>query len=77
MIQSIERELKQFRESFHLRNCNVYDFFIVYRVPRGLAFPASEDANKLIDKLKLNLVAVPTTLQAGDSFTVKSSDYEL
>jgi len=71
---SIDRHFEQFRVSFHSRNVMVYDNSMVYKVPRGFAERMATDANVLIEKLNLPLVAIPTTLLAKDSFYIKSNE---
>jgi len=71
---SIDRYFEQFRVSFHSRNVMVYENSMVYKTPRGFADRMADDANVLIEKLNLPLVALPTTLLAKDSFHVKSNE---
>jgi len=70
MTKSIERELTQFRETFRHKNVTQYGDSLVYRCPDGWADGMAEDANVLIGKLKLPLVATPTTLFRKDSFSI-------
>ena len=72
MIQTINRQFETFRVSFYSHNVTVYDDSMVYRTPKGLADKMCEDANDLIRKLNLDLVAIPTTFANKDSFHVKN-----
>jgi len=67
-----ERQLIQFRETFRHKNCTVYADSVVYKCPDGWANGMAEDANALIKRLNLPLVAIPTTLMRKDSFYVKA-----
>ena len=73
----IERHLEQLRVSLPFRMVTVYQDTMVYKCPNGLAKEMSEDANAMIEKLNLPLVAIPTTFIRGDSFCVKSNEVEL
>ena len=77
MITPIEKQLEQVRKSLPFRHVTVYHDAMVYRCPSGLAKDMAEDANKVIEKLNLPLVAIPTTFIRGDSFCVKSNETEL
>jgi hypothetical protein len=72
-MKSIEMQFEQFRESFYCKNVMVYEDTMVYRTPRGLSESMADDANRVIAKLKLDLVAIPTSLTAKDSFYIKAS----
>lgn len=67
-----ERELTQFRKNFRHKNCTQYEDSLVYKCPDGWADGMAQDANGLIERLKLPLVAVPTTLFRKDSFHITS-----
>ena len=71
---SLERHFEQFRKSFRSKDVMVYEHSMVYRTPRGLADKMAKDANDLIVKLNLPLVAIATTLLAKDSFHVKNNE---
>ncbi len=62
-------EFETFRTQYPLSKVMVYDDFMVYKVGGGLAKKAAEDAQKLIQSLQLNLIAIPSPF--GDSFKVK------
>lgn len=74
MITPIERQLEQLRVSFRFKNVTVYDDFMVYKCPDGFANSMADDANEMIAKLNLPLVAIPTTFFRGDTFCVKSNE---
>lgn len=69
--------LTQFRESFYSKNVFVMDDYLIYKTPRGLSDKICRDANNLIEKLNLPLVALGTSFSAKDSVTVKSNEVEL
>jgi len=73
----IENYLIRFREAFHHTRVIVYRDYMTYRVRDGYADKVAKDANDLMLKLDLPLVAIPTKLSAKDSFVVKSSEVEL
>ena len=73
-MKLLETKMEQFRMSFPYRHVTVYDDFMVYRTPRGLCDKMAKDANNLINKLNLDLVAIPTSMSTKDSFCVKSSE---
>ena len=70
----MKNQLEIFRENFYSVRCLVEEDYIVYRTKDGLAKLLADEANKLIEKLNLNLSAIPTTLPRQDSFTVQSSE---
>ena len=74
MVHSINKQFETFRVSFYSRSVTVYANSMVYRTPNGLADKICEDANNLIRKLNLDLVAIPTTLYKKDSFHIKSNE---
>lgn len=71
---SIDRSFDQFIASFRFKNLTRYDDMLVYKCPRTFAKSMSDDANETIVKLNLPLVAIPSNLQSGDSFCVKSNE---
>lgn len=73
----IENQLTTFRENFPMVRVMVYETYIVYKVGKGLAIKAAEDAQNIIDKLGLALSACPTKFSSNDSFFVQSSEVEL
>jgi len=73
-LTQIQRDFDKFRSSFSSRNVTVYNDSLVYRVPRGLSDRIAKDANDLIEKLNLPLVAIPTNLLAKDSFYVQRNE---
>lgn len=74
---NIQRYLEQLRTSLRFRHVNVYKDTMVYKCPAGLATKMAKDANDMIEKLDLPLVAIPTTFVRGDSFCVQSNEVEL
>jgi hypothetical protein len=66
--------LTRFREKFPLTRVTVFDDCLVYKVKRGYAKLSSDMANEIIEKESLPLVSIPTTLSAGDSFTVQNNE---
>ena len=71
---SLQDQLLKFRESFFSVYCLVEEDYVVYKTRRGFARSLAQEANDLIDRLNLNLTAIPTSLSADDSFCVKSSE---
>lgn len=71
---TLSEQLELFRENWGGCNCMVYDTEIVYKVSRGYSKAAALDAQILIDKLGLYLVALSTTFAALDSFVVRGND---
>ncbi len=71
---SLDDELTRFRESFYSVHCLVENGYIVYKTKRGYANQLAEEANKIIEKMGLNLSAIPTTLNSKNSFVVQSSE---
>lgn len=72
MTSSVDRQFDQFIKSFRYKNLMRYSDSLVYRTPNNLSDVMAKDANNLISKLKLDLVAIPTSLYKKDSFHVKS-----
>lgn len=77
LTKSFERHFEQFRTSFYSKNVFVNEDCLVYRTPKGMSDKICRDANNLIGKLNLPLVAIGTTFQAKDSLVVKSNEIEL
>lgn len=71
---SIDRSFDQFITSFRYKDVTRYNDMLVYRCPYNYAKAMSEDANVLIAKLNLPLVSIPSNLQRGDSFCIKSNE---
>lgn len=71
---SLDDDLTKFRENFYSVHCLVERGYIVYRTKKGYASQLAEEANKIIEKMGLNLSAIPTTLSSKDSFVVQSSE---
>ncbi len=63
--------LETFRIRYGSSKVLVYDDCLVYRVANRFAPLAAKDANKLIEKLQLPLVATPTDFSSNDSFSIK------
>jgi hypothetical protein len=70
----IATHFEQFKKSFSSRNVMVEKDYLVYRTPRGYSDKLAEDANLLIEKLNLPLVAIPTKFISKDSFLIKSNE---
>lgn len=70
---SLDNELEIFRENFYSVNVFVENGYMVYRTRKGFAKMVAQEANKLIEKLGLNLVAIPSSLSSKDSFHVQSN----
>lgn len=68
---STEQQFEKFRENFLLTRCYVDDLYMTYKVKRGLAKAVAKDANELIDRLGLDLVAIPTPFLAQDSICIQ------
>lgn len=73
-MKNINKQLEVFRKKYSSTSVIVYDDYVVYRTPPGFAKKAAKKANKVIEDLKLELTAIPTTFQKDDSFVVKSSE---
>ena len=69
-----QEQLETFWKNFRIGNPMVYEDCVVIKVARGFARAVSEDANKLIGELGLDLTAIPTSLLADDTFCVQSSE---
>ena len=67
----LESQLEQFRKTFRYKNVFVEDEYMIYRCPRGYSDRMVDDAQDLIKRLNLNLVAMGTTFLAKDSFTIR------
>lgn len=68
---STQEQLEKFRTNFPLTRVVVYDEFMTYKVRRGLAKSVTGEANELIDKLGLELVAVCPNGLAQDSVVIQ------
>ena len=67
-----QAQLEKFRENFLLTRVYVEDDWMSYKVKRGFAKSVAEDANELIDRLGLDLVAiVPNNSLAQDVVVVQ------
>ena len=73
----LENHLNTFREKYISKNVMQYSDELVYKTRSGFAKIAAQGANRLIEQLNLPLVAIATSLLAGDSFIVKSNEIEL
>ncbi len=67
-------DLQKFRENFPLVKCHVENEFMTYRVRNGLAKSVADEANKLIDELGLNLVAIASNLPYANSVCIQSNE---
>lgn len=63
-----------FIENFPIVKVNVYEDSMIYKVPRGRADSVAKEANQLIEKLNLPLVAIPTILLAKDTVLIKNNE---
>lgn len=70
---SIDDELEKFRISFYSIHAFVENGYVIYKCKRGFAKNVAEEANKLIEKMNLNLTAIPTSLSSQDSVCVQSN----
>lgn len=66
-----QAQLEKFRENFLLTRVNVEDDFLTYKVRRGFAKAVAEDANELIDRLCLDLVAIAPNSVAQDVVVIQ------
>jgi hypothetical protein len=73
----IQNHLTTFRENFPLTKVMAYDDCLVYSTRRGLAQSVAKDANEIIEKLGLELTAIPTSLSSQDSVCVQSQYTQL
>lgn len=67
-----EHEFETFRKNFLATRVTVYDDYMTYKVRRGFAKRVAEEANRIISKLGLDLVAIPTSLSSADSVVIQS-----
>ena len=67
-----EFEFEIFRKNFLATKVMVYQDEMVYKVRRGFAKSVAEEANKIIEKLGLDLVAIPSPLSSADSVVIQS-----
>jgi len=72
-MTSIELQLEKFREAYPSVKCLVGSDDIVYRVGNGKCEEAAAKANLLIERLGLDLVAIPAKGFRANSFFVKSN----
>lgn len=72
-MTAIQIQLEKFRIAYDSMMVNVYDDFMVYSTPIGMADLISRSANKLIEELNLDLVAIPNKSYPSDSFVIKGS----
>ena len=70
----MNNQLQIFREAFPLTKAWVEPEYIVYRVRNGLAKSVAEEANRLIEEMGLNLVAIPSNLPYANSVCIQSSE---
>lgn len=70
---SLDDDLLKFRENFYSVHAFVESGHVVYKCKRGYANEVAREANKVIEKMGLNLSAIPTTLSSKDSVVVQSS----
>jgi len=70
-MNTVDQQLETFRINFPLTRVRVEENYMTYRVRRGLAKSLSQDANELIKRLDLDLVALPTPLSADDSIVIQ------
>lgn len=66
-------ELEQFRIAYDSVRVSVYDDFMVYSTPSGMAEIMAKSANRLIRDLNLELTAIPAKNYPSDTFVVKST----
>ena len=72
-MTTIQIELEQFRIAYDSVRVSVYDDFMVYSTPSGMADIMARSANRLIQDLDLNLTAIPAKNYPADTFVVKSN----
>ena len=70
----MSNELEKFREAFPFTKVWVEPEYIVYRVRNGLAKSVAEEANRLIEEMGLNLVAIASNLPYSNSVCIQSSE---
>ena len=73
----IQEQLTKFRENFQGRKVWVDDDCLSYTCPRGKSYYWAKEANELIEKLELPLVAIPVRTLWNNVFVVKSAEVEL
>jgi len=72
-MTSLEVQLTAFREAYPSVRCLVGSDDIVYKVAYGKCEEAAAKANLLIERLGLDLVAIPAKGFRANSFFVKSN----
>lgn len=72
-MNTTQLELEKFRKAYDSIRVTVYDDFMVYVTPTGMADLFSRNANTLIGKLNLDLTAIPKSTFPHDCFVVKSN----
>lgn len=70
-MNNTEQEFERFRKNFLATRVMVYQDEMVYKVRRGFAKKVAQEANSIIEKLGLDLVAIPTSLSSQDSVSVQ------
>ena len=73
----MKNHLDTFRENFPLTKVMAYDDCLVYSTRKGLAQSVAASANEVIEKLGLELTAIPTSLNSQDSVCVQSQYTQL
>lgn len=73
----MDTPLDKFRKGYNSTKVTQYDHYLVYKVKMGQAHIWAEDANKVIEVLRLPLVAIPSRIYPRDTFIVKSNDISL
>lgn len=66
-----------FREHFSSVRLVQYDWGLVYKCGGGMAEKQAKEANELIERLNLPLVAIPKSNHPKDSFYVQSNETEV
>lgn len=67
-----ERQFDQFITSFRYKDLRRYEDSIVYKFPDGWADDIAKEANVLIGKLNLQLIAEPTYFLRKDTVCIKA-----
>lgn len=71
-LTELQEHLETFRKEFYSVNVKVFANCLGYKVGNGFSDVVTKEANELIQKLNLPLIAQGTTTHTKDSFIIKS-----
>ena len=67
----LDTPLERFRTSYNSTKVTQYPDYLVYKVRQGQSEVWAEDANKVIQALRLPFVAIPSKTYPRDTFVVQ------